>query len=230
MSRPIYNEKYDYKAAHLSWIRSHPNFTAKFYNNMPGVRCNNLVFEKSSYYDIMVEWYLTGSNFIAYLNYYDDLRWLEEQDEIKKHLNTKPFVSNCSFVTIGFNHQEFTVKKAFEFIQSVLNLSVVLDGSFAVLEYHRQNGEHPHVHFKMYYSGQTYKSVLIQAIYRAKHAKKLILNKNFIDIKEFIETVHDNYLDGNKQENKMPFVEKDKSWRSKNNIPDKLFKDTKLLL
>lgn len=229
MTRPAYNEKYDYKAAHLSWIANHPNFESKCYSTMPAMKINNLYIEKASYKDIMTEWYLDGSNYIAYLNYYDDLQWLEEQKVIKQHLISKPLQTLCSFVTVGFNHQEFTVKKALEFVNSVLNSSIALDGSFAVMENFRLNGEHPHVHIKLYWpqminGNSFYKSSLIQAIHRSKHGKKLVLKKEFIDIKDFIDGVHNLYLDGIKTEAKMPCVEKDKAWRSKHNIPDKLFK------
>lgn len=224
MIRPAYNEKYDYKAAHLSWIANHPNFESKCYSTMPAMKINNLYIEKASYKEIMTEWYLEGSNYIAYLNYYDDLQWLEEQKVIKDHLISKPLQTKCSFVTVGFNHQEFTIKKALEFINAVLNSNIALDGSFAVIENFRQNGEHPHVHFKLYWSGQTYMSAFIQSIHRAKHGKKLVLKKEFIDVKDFIEDVHTPYLNGIKKAEKMPYVEMDKTWRSKHNIPDKLFK------
>lgn len=229
MTRPAYNEKYDYKAAHLAWIANHPNFEAKFYSTMPAMKINNLYIERASYKDIMTEWYLEGSNYIAYLNYYDDLQWLEQQKEINRHLNCKPLQTLCSMVTVGFNHQTFDVKKALEFVKAVLNSAVALDGSYAVMEYYRENGEHPHVHFKLYWpqmmNGKPfYKSGLIQAIHRSKNGKKLILKANWIDVKDFIPDVHNLYLDGIKTESKMKYVKQDKEWRIKNNIPEKLFK------
>lgn len=221
MTRPSYNEKFDYKAAHMSWVKARPNFESKQFLTIP----QNPNF-RVSYIDTLKEWYLTSSNYMAYINYYDDLKWVEDQQEIQKQLTTKPFETNVSFATIGFNHQEFTVAKAFEFIKAVLNLSVVLDGSFAVMENFRANGEHPHVHFKLYWSNSVCRSQVIQAIFRAKNAKKLVLAKNFIDLKEFIPDVHDNYLNGIKQDSKMKYVDMDSAWRTKNKIPDKVFKDT----
>lgn len=229
-----YNEKFDYVAAHLQWIRDHPNFESKEYStcNISNLKINNLHFEKEPYIKVMTEWYINANsdfkNKLAYLNYKDDLRWIEESKKINLTLQKKDFQSNVSFVTVGFNHQEFTVKKALQFINSVLNSGKILDGTFAVIENFRHNGEHPHVHFKMYWSGQTYKSELIQAIQRSTHGKKLILKKEFIDIKEFIEGVHDKYLNGDKKEDKMICVQKDIDWRNKNKIPHKIYKDTKI--
>lgn len=226
MTRPPYNEKYDYKAAHIAWATKNPTFESKQFSTMPAVKVNNYYLERPSYVETLKEWYLTSSNFIAYLNYYDDLQWLEDCQEIKKSLLVKPFETNVAHVAVGFNHQEFTVKKGFEFIQAVLNLGCVLDGSFAVMENFRENGIHPHVHMKIYWSGQLNKSQIIQAIFRARHGKKLVLGKNFIQFDNWIPETHDNYLNGIKKESKMKYVDMDREWRSKNSIPDQIFKDT----
>lgn len=227
-----YNEKFDYVSAHLQWIRDHPKFESKEHSTSKPSKIGNLYFDKPSYVDVMTEWYTTSTspflNKIAYLNYKDDLRWLDESKKINLTLTKKDFETNVAFITIGFNHQEFTILKAFELIKSILNSDKVLDGSFAVMENHRENGIHPHVHMKVYYSGATYKSVLIQTMFRAKYSKKLILSKNFIDVKEF-QSYHDEYLEGNKKEGKDHYVKLDKYWRQTNNIPDKIYKDTQLL-
>lgn len=226
-----YNEKFDYVAAHLQWIRDHPKFESKEHSVLDLGKVGSVYFERPSYIDVMTEWYKTSLspflNKIAYLNYKDDLRWMEESKKINLTLTKKDFETNVAFVTIGFNHQEFTISKAFELIKSILNSDKVLDGSFAVMENYRENGTHPHVHMKIYYSGTTYKSMLIQTMFRSKNAKKLILSKNFIDVKEF-QPYHDEYLQGNKQENKIKYVEMDKNWRQINKIPDLIYKDTVL--
>lgn len=226
-----YNEKFDYVAAHLQWIRDHPKFESKEHSVANLGKVNNVYFEKPSYIETMTEWYTTSDspflNKIAYLNYKDDLKWMEESKQINLTLTKKDFETNVAFVTIGFNHQEFTISKAFELIKSILNSDKVLDGSFAVMENYRENGIHPHVHMKIYYSGSTYKSMLIQTMYRSKNAKKLILSKNFIDIKEF-QPYHEEYLQGNKKENKIKYVEMDKNWREINKIPHIIYKDTSM--
>lgn len=226
-----YNEKYDYVSAHLQWIRDRPKFSSRAHSQLPLIMYGRFNIEKQSYIDTMTEWYTTSTspyiNKIAYINYQDDLRWQEECKLINDSFKLNEFQTNVFFVTIGFNHQEFTCIKAFEYIQSALNSTKILDGSFAVLENYRSNGEHPHVHMKLYVSGSIPKSVLIQTLFRCKHSKKLILSKNFIDVKVF-ESYHDSYLDGDKQDDKLQLVDKDRDWRDKNKIPHKLFKDTKL--
>lgn len=221
MTRPTYNEKYDYKAAHLNWVKARPNFESKQFSSVP-----QNPNHKVTYHEMLKEWYHTSSNFMAYMNYYDDIRWLEDQQEIQKHLSVKPFETNVAHCAIGFNHQTFDIKKAFEYIKSILNLSVVLEGSYAVMENFRENGIHPHVHMKIYWSNEKNKSQVIQAIFRARHGKTLVLAKNFIQFDNWISETHDNYLNGIKTESKMKYVEMDIDWRTKNNIPHKIYKDT----
>lgn len=222
-----YNPTYDYISAHLYYASTHPNFTPK---GIPIV---------GTYYDLLVEQYKIETftdtpldvirarkNKLAYISYKLDLQWIEERKKIETSLiEPTEDETKISFVTIGFNHQEFNIKACLQLIKTILNnLSIVLDGSYAVFENFRANGEHPHAHFKIYHNKKTTKSTIVQTFYRAKKAKKYITNSNFIDVKPFMD-YHNLYLDGQKAPHKMPFVEKDIEWREKNNIPHKIHKD-----
>lgn len=212
-----YNPNYDYVSAHLAFVKKHSTFQPKHIRLINGI----------SYHEMLTEWYksywddmaVRPLNLVAYSNYMDDKKWLQEYYIIDQSiLNNKPLV-NTAFVTIGFNHQEFTPKKAIELIQSLLQLSYVKDGTKAVIENFRENGEHPHVHIKLCHDTKVYKSQIIQSITRLRHARLLILQRNFIDYKVF-EEQHELYLQGIKKEAKLYLVEKDKIWRQQNNIPE----------
>lgn len=223
-----YNPAYDYISAHLAYAKKHPAFVPRAFT----LEC--------SYYEVLMEQYKIVSftndtleqiqrqkNKVAFISYRSDLQWQNDQklihDSLVAHTDEE---FKQSFVTIGFNHQEFDVQKCFELVKTILSLSIVLDGSFAVMENFRQNGEHPHVHFKIFHSKKTTKGTLVQTIFRARKAKKYITNSNFIDVKPFMD-YHNGYLDGEKTTDKLPYVTLDREWRLKNALPDKVFKEIK---
>lgn len=223
-----YNPAYDYVSAHLAYASSHPNFVPK------GITI------ATTYYDVLAEQYIIESfnntpldvvrqrkNKLAWICFKSDLAWVKERKLIEESLTmiSEPQIKE-SFITIGFNHQTFNIKKCLALVKTVLGLSIVLDGSFGVMENFRANGEHPHVHFKVFHNKETCKGALVQTIERAKNAKKYITNRNFIDVKPFMD-YHNQYLEGNKTAEKLPYVAKDRLWRAKNNIPDKVFKEVK---
>jgi len=223
-----YNPAYDYISAHLAFAASHPKFVPKD------------ILLDYPYYDLLREWYIIEThtnisldiirerkNRIAFIHFRMDLQWQNSRKLIEQSL-LDPVNDEVkqSFITIGFNHQEFDVQKCYELVRTILSLSIVLDGSFGVMENYRQNGEHPHVHFKIFHNKKTTKSTLVQTIFRAKKAKKYITNSNFIDVKPFMD-YHNGYLNGDKTADKLPFVIQDKEWRKINNIPDKVFKEIK---
>lgn len=223
-----YNPAYDYISAHLAYAKKHNNFVPK------GISIEN------SYYELLTEQYKIESfsgipldiirerkNKLAFYCYKSDLQWQDTQRLIHQSL-LAPIDDEVkqSFITIGFNHQEFDTQKCFQLVKTILSLSIVLDGSFAVMENYRQNGEHPHAHFRIYHSKKTTKGTLVQTIFRASKAKKYITNSNFIDVKPFMD-YHIGYMDGEKTADKLPYVALDKEWRLKNSLPDKVFKEIK---
>ena len=56
-------------------------------------------------------------------------------------------------------------------------------------------------------------------LFRPKYVKDIVLARSFIDVKE-AQPFHDKYINLDKQTLKQEYVEKDKEWRNKNNIPD----------
>lgn len=222
---PSYNAKTDYISAHLQFANKHKNFQPK-----------GFVLPQNNYYEVLNEQYKLESftnetpeqiferkNKLAFHCYQMDLSHEHYYRQVELSLMMENTGPQISFVTIGFNHQEFTPAKGLEFIRTVLGLSIINENSFGVMEVHRENGEHPHCHLKVFHDKKSKKSSLVQTIFRAKNGRKLVLSKNFIDVKPFYPH-HEDYLQGNKKAEKLKFVEKDIEWRKKNNIPEKVFK------
>jgi len=217
-----YHSEYNYVSAHLAWVNKNKNFVPQSYTPI-----TVFGFPAVSYYDMLREMYdsskfgtAEGKNKLAFIYYRDDLQWVKDQLVIQKSLNG--ISQRQWFVTIGFDHGLFQPGRALEWIRNLLAQSCFRSGTFAVLEYHRENGDHPHVHIKVI--SDECKSSLIRHIWRARDRRLLITRQNFIDAKPYLPA-HDNYLDGKKSELKMPYVEKDREWRLINGIPEKVFKE-----
>lgn len=91
----------------------------------------------------------------------------------------------------------------------------------AVIENHRLDGILLHTHMILeVVDSIKYGSTVKDKLFALKPCKKLITASNFIEYKDYKSDRHDKYIIGEKQENKMPLVEKDRVWRKENNIPD----------
>jgi len=205
----------DYKSLHLHWITNNPKFQPA-----------GLVFD--DYHLIMQTLYLKPNvtQSIAKMFFESDRRKLlknnEAINELKrediKYLNLK---SDKLFITIGFNHQTWSIPSCVKVIENIINLDWIKNAT-ARFELFRENGEHPHCHFLIETTNQMPKSKVLEKIWAAKGIKKVVMKKSFIDFKVAGDH-HVDYLAGKKTPEKMQYVAKDMEWRSNNNIPD-LFK------
>lgn len=224
---PTYNPQYDYISAHLDFVSKHKTFQPRgiLLSDCTYLQMLTEQYKIESFSDTPLDVIRERKNKLAYECYRLDIVWQDASRVIGDSLRTTNSSDIViSFITIGFNHQTFNPRLGYEFVKTVLGLSIILDGSFGVMEIHRENGLHPHVHFKIYHNKKSTKGTLIQTIFRAKGARSLLLGRNFIDVKSFHDN-HDNYLNGDKTETKMKYVEQDIVWRNKNGIPEKVFKD-----
>jgi len=120
------------------------------------------------------------------------------------------------FITIGFNHQTWSVNKCLKVIKTVTELGWV-KSCRAVFELHRDNGLHPHCHFYIVPSVRYSKSKVLEKLWATAGIKGVVLQKSFIDYK-LAGDHHLNYIMLRKTCDKMPFVELDNKWRSDNKI------------
>jgi len=198
---------------HLQWIRSHPLFIPE----------SQIPEQYQTYYEFMVTVYNGTTNsacdMLANIYFADDLRFHESYEtrlaaaKIQYQIGNKLF---NHFVTIGFNHQTYTIPKCKAVIETILSFPWVVKCR-AVFEMHRENGIHPHVHFVI--TTDITKSKVIEKIWATAGIKKIVLKKSFIDCKPALP-VHFNYVLLIKQESKQQYIVKDIAFRKANDIPE----------
>lgn len=213
----------DYKSLHLAWIKRTTSFTPKFAQDYT-----------EPYYDIMVQLYKKPviTNEIAQQFMTADMQWFNncnlQLQKLTKSV-TKANPNQPIFVTIGFNHQTWSIPSCVKVIQTIVGYDWI-ESITAVFEYHRENGLHPHCHMLIHLSEPLAKCKVLEKIWAAAGIKKIVLANNgkkcstFVDYK-IVEEYHYKYIKGEKQESKMPFVYKDRQWRKDNNIPDEFTKN-----
>jgi len=202
----------DYKSAHLAWINSTKSFTPKYLHDYtsPYVEIMKFIYAKEC-----------CSQEYARKLFIADKVWFKECHSVSKDLDKAvcdliPAKSNYYFVTIGFNHQTWTISECVKSIHKILAMEWIISGK-ANFELYRTNGEHPHCHFVI--ETLEPKSRILEKLFRPQYMKKIILSKNFIDVKP-MENYHHKYIMLDKVSDKMFCVEKDIQWRKENNIPD----------
>jgi len=208
----VYIIEMDYKSIHLAWIKNTRNFVPKYATDYT-----------EPYYDVIRQMYSHNgaTQEFAKVMYHSDIRWWEEclavqQQEIKavkKDIKQEPKVY---FVTIGFNHQTWSIEKCTKAISKILEFDWIIKAK-ANFELFRENGEHPHCHF--YISTFEPKSKVLEKLFRPNYIQQIVLKKSFIDLK-VAEDYHYKYIMLDKVVDKMGCVEKDIQWRIENDIPD----------
>lgn len=148
----------------------------------------------------------------------------ELKSTINEILVGDPLQDNWIFVTLNFNDTEpITGQKMLYFAQEICKKDWVENATF-VLEKHRCQGVHHHVHLLIDLNIHQRKSKTIELIYKIGGLKKYCAGKQYIDVKcakdalRAPRDVYENYVSGNKKEEKMFFVEKDRQWRKANNL------------
>lgn len=196
----------DWKSAHLAWLLKHSGFCPK-----------DSQLYTESHFDIMKQIYSKPacSQEFARTMFLRDLEWYRKSQRLEMEL-LKQLDSNTEhFVTIGFNHQTWSIQKCVSVIENILSFDWI-NKAKAVFELYRVNGEHPHVHILL--ESVLPKSKILEKIWATKGIKKVVLSKSFIDYKSKNQS-HDNYINGQKTDEKMKYVQMDSEWREKNNIP-----------
>lgn len=217
-------------ASHLAWVKARPNFTSRQWIRMttglmePNQSCSYFEMLESVYSNYIINPHAVDE--LAQVWYRQDVKQVEEMETVKKSISLDCLrVPPEAFITIGFNHQVWSIPKCMDIIQRILDNNFVVSGS-AVFELHRENGEHPHVHFVLEHVSMS-KSKFLEKLWAVKGIKTMVLQKSFIDYKIATE-VHKKYILGYKQESKQKYINKDVEWRKKNNIPELFRRNDKL--
>jgi len=205
-SNIIMDPNFDYIAAHLQWIEQHPSF-----GNHPNC----------SYRDIMGECYTNRPDIqeTAYLFLKSDIRELEQTQQIFNVLKN-PLLSQRPFAFITVGYKDDMTPRLMKSLGDKIASMKYWSSCKYVHEKFRESGIHYHTHFLVELVDPLKKSKIVQFVHQI--VKKYVLCKNFVDVK----TEKDNrdikefqkYIIGDKRESKLPFVEKDRVWRSENNL------------
>lgn len=206
----------DYKQLHLIWITKHPNFLPQgdYYEDYHLVM--DTLYKKPNITQELAKIFFESDR-KCLIKYDQALKELNKQDI--KDLNSE---TNKLFITIGFNHQTWEIKKCQQVIETIISFDWIKNVK-AKFELFRENGQHPHCHFLLETTHQISKSKVLEKLWAAKGIKKIVLKKSFIDYK-IAASYHDDYIDGIKSVEKMLLVQKDVEWRHDNNIPQEFVK------
>lgn len=211
-----FEEGKDYKSLHLQWLSEHKSFKPKGWVSTP---------EHKTYYDQMYALYNCPhgikQQYTAYRFFQGDYKWLNSKSDINT-VAAEMFGKSTNysewFVTLGFNHQTFDVLKCHNLILKLFDKEFV-DDAYGVFEFYTKSGEHPHFHFYLKSTDAKTKGRVLDRIYQSAGIKKFVLGKNNIDVKIW-ESRYNDYINGNKTDGKMEYVQQDKLWRQQNNLPD----------
>lgn len=213
----VYNM--DYVTAHLEWLDNHKSYCPAWCDKHD---------TRHSVLEQVEMWYQNVRSLrpdmlqdLAKYNYIRDVQRMENMvtnltnihNEIKRLASVKQ--GKEYFVTLGFNHQTFTISKALMVMEKIKSFDWV-HSCRAVLENFRENGQHPHTHF--YIKTDLPKSKVLEKLWATSGIKTIILKKSFIDIKP-AEECHKKYIMLEKKDIKMSYVSQDEEWRKENNIP-----------
>jgi len=203
-----------YKSAHLAWIHSTKNFTPKYAGDYRS---------DISYYEVMKHLYQNPNvtEDYAKLLFIQDKVWFQQSFKVSKEIDNivkklEPTANSQWFLTIGFNHQTWSISKCCKVIENILAMEWIKKAK-ANFELYRENGEHPHCHF--FIETDLPKSKILEKVFRPLYVKEVVLSKSFIDLKQAGE-YHLKYIKLDKQEAKLQYIDKDKLWRAANGIPD----------
>lgn len=214
-----YDESKDYKQIHLEWIKANRSFRPK----------RGISPQFSNYFDEMVYTYGPEGikfNKTAYIYLRDDFFFSQKSktinDEVASMFGCKIVNSNPSFfVTFNWTDENFKFDKIHKSMLKLFSKSWI-DNAKAVFEYNTTKGNHPHAHMVIQVNKHKtfgrFKDKILQSCMAST------LAKNFIDIK-LAQSYHQDYLDGDKRQEKMPLVEADKIWRQSLGIKEEYTKN-----
>lgn len=204
-------------SSHLAWIKKVDN-----HYDFGGLHMSRGV----SYHACMLHLYSTQPSINA-----DAQRWFDmdtlEYEKVQQNIRNTILKAKQKldanediiplFITLGFNHQTWTINSCLKVIETITTLGWV-KSCRAVFELYRKNGLHPHCHIYIEPNVKYTKSKVLEKLWAVRGIKRVILQKAFIDYKEAMP-YHLEYIMLRKCEAKMPYVEQDTVWREKSNIP-----------
>lgn len=137
-----------------------------------------------------------------------------------------PLCGNKFFITITTDKERATPSKLLKFLYWLRDKCKWVKTMTAVIENHRENGIILHTHILLETTEDSeikYGSKVKDKLWGLKMLKELIGGSNYIDYM-FASERHEKYIRGEKRDEKMEYVIKDREWRKAHNIPELIIK------
>lgn len=126
------------------------------------------------------------------------------------------------FVTVNFK-DGIDVRKAFKQMERCVSKALLASETYAWVLEQRSEGDQEeygwHIHWLVRFSEQRTKSVVVQQVYQS--FRMFLVGSNYVDVKDVAHTwdVHLSYIRGEKKEEKMAKVLRDRELREKYFLP-----------
>ena len=130
-------------------------------------------------------------------------------------IDTQPFY----LVTINYPPEYSNWEYMNEVVKTIASFKTVVSVRH-VHEYHGQGENHPHTHMLMRVTKKQKPSELVKLVYQAKGMSKQIGGSNFINVTKKPKTYeeYEEYIDGDKADEKLPNVALDRKWRAERGL------------
>jgi len=160
--------------------------------------------------------------------------WRKYLQEVKDHVERIKKIRRCDgdneqlgpkfycFLTINYDDMEqINIDVMHQIAQRVCKLDKVETAMYCHEKFRKKEGIHHHTHFLIVTSEYVAASKMIEPIFKMAIVKKYVRGKNFIDCdvrgaKKNNAHAYDHYvkyIHGEKKEEKMSYVAKDRAWR-----------------
>lgn len=215
-----YDPNEDYVKLHLDWVKKHKSFKPK--GGLPIAPG-----EHKSKFNTYLEYleYMYRECYKQHKTAYTLLKMDREFFNVDEDIDDKVAAvfgevpTEKYFVTFNYNDDNFDLKLIMNSLERLFNKTYIVNAE-AVFEYHGSKNNHPHIHCIFEVKGQDRTFGRFKKTLKTSPLYKLLKADNFFDFKKFIAERHEDYLEGNKRDEKLKNVEKDKAWREELGLLD----------
>lgn len=220
---------------HIHWVRQHKHYVC-VETGRSGEDYVDLLKELYHGFRNVYQKYGYVSK-LAYTYYEDDLKRFLKVDRInlihseatKRILKAAPCDESVLWAFITVNFDDTRIDDCQKHVTKMCNIGYKVShlkyfkSCYYVIERHRDTGIHHHIHFLIKFHKKEFPSKIIGWIFQTDGVQDFCTAKHFIDYLGPANTKkpyqpYDTYIEyvhGNKCEDKMPMIQKDRIWRDK---------------
>jgi len=212
---------------HLTLLNDHPRYQANLSENSAIVYADCIRWRYATFYSVVRDGVHDIGHIVAHArnDLANDIKAIYKQTDI--HLSLSKFIKSVvkgqdqtwSFVTLGFDDR---VVKPIDMRNMAERMKKTYDVVEFVHELHRKDEagkifKHHHTHYLI--RTDQAKSTIVKKIWGFAGIKKIMANKEKIDVKNYKDGPYERYekyISGDKVHAKLECVELDKKWRLEN--------------